>query len=574
MRDIDDNISDDPRNDDSDDANGSEVSDAVVWRSEIKKEAAERAKKQPILRRIIKSLSRSDKVFRELILSCELTENRVALLEDGILENYEFEYLNEKSPVGAIFRGKIQNLEPGLKAAFVDIGEEKNTFLHYWDILPAANDKTFEVIRKNTSKQRKNITLKDIPRIYSVGTDIIVQIIKGQIGTKGPRVTTNISLPGKCLVLMPFSDECGISKRIDDGKERNRLKDILNKLTIPDGMGVIVRTAGIGKKARHFVRDLHILLQTWNDIMERYEKNSKPTLLHEEPDLVERTVRDFLTDDVDRIIVNDSSTFDRMLHLVSAISPRSKQKFHLFTENIPLFDRFNVERQIEQTFASRVPLACGGEIVINETEALTSIDVNTRNHRSKKKDSGHFIFDVNFEAGKEIARQLRLRNIGGLIVIDFVDMVDRRDRTNIFNLMRTELSKDRAKNFVLPISQLGLMEISRQRHSQSNNSEMRTVCQYCGGDGLVKSPRTMCNEIYRKLAECLQQKRGKFQTNEKIKLKITLNGEVLERMKNDERSLVAVENKFNAKLMFRSDTSLHMEKYKIVDMMEAEDSRD
>jgi ribonuclease G len=568
MRDIDENTSDDPQNGDRDWSCEPVVSDDIAWRSEVKKEAAERAKKQPILRRIIKSLTSSDRVFRELILSCELTENRVALLEDGILENYEFEYFNEKNLVGAIFRGKIQNLEPGLKAAFVDIGEEKNTFLHYWDILPAANDKTFEVLRKNTSKSRKNITLKDIPRLYSVGTDIIVQIIKGQIGTKGPRVTTNISLPGKCIVLMPFFDECGISKRIDDDRERARLKDILNKLTIPEGMGVIVRTAGVGKKARHFVRDLHILLQMWEEILSRYEKSSKPTLLHEEPDLVERTVRDFLTDDIDRIIVNDGAVFDRMVDLVSTISPRSKQKFHLFTENIPLFERFNVERQIEQTFASHVPLACGGEIVINETEALTSIDVNTRNHKSKKKDGRHFIFDVNFEAGKEIARQLRLRNIGGLIVIDFVDMVDRNDRASILNLMRTELSKDRAKNFVLPISQLGLMEISRQRHSQSNNSEMRTHCKYCGGDGLVKSPRTMCNEIYRKLAECLQQKRCTLGQDEKIKLKIALNGEVLERMKNDECSLVAVENKFNAKLMFRADPALHIETYKISDIAE------
>jgi ribonuclease G len=532
-------------------------------REQIKKEAAARAKQQPILRRIIKSLSTSDRTFRELILSCELTENRVALLEDGILENYEFEFLGEKNFVGAIFKGKIQNLEPGLKAAFVDIGEEKNAFLHYWDILPEANDKTFEVIRKNSSKRNKTITIDDIPRLYKVGTEIVVQIIKGQIGSKGPRVTTNISLPGKCIVLMPFSGECGISKKIEDEKERSRLKEILNKLTIPDGMGVIVRTAGTGKKTRHFVRDLHILLKEWETILKRYETATTPTIIHEEPDLIERVVRDFLTDDIDRIIVNDGAAFDRMGELVSAISPRSKQKFHMFTENVPLFERFNIERQIEQTFTRCVQLSCGGEIVIHETEALTSIDVNTGHYKSKEKDHGNFIFNVNFEAGKEIARQLRLRNIGGLIVIDFIDMVNRKDRISIFNLMRTELSKDRAKNFVLPISQLGLMEISRQRHSQSNSSEMRTMCKYCGGDGFVKSPRTMCNEIYRKITEFLQQKREKIPGTTGVALKVLLNNEVLERMKNDANALVTLEKQFNAKLIFRADPSLHMENYKI-----------
>ncbi|MDR1595954.1 MAG: Rne/Rng family ribonuclease [Puniceicoccales bacterium] len=532
---------------------------------EIKREAATRAKQQPILRRIIKSLSRSDKTFRELILSCELTENRIALLEDGILENYEFEFLGEKNFVGAIFKGKIQNLEPGLKAAFVDIGEEKNAFLHYWDILPEANDKTFEVIRKNSSKKNKPITLDDIPRLYKIGTDIMVQVIKGQIGNKGPRVTTNISLPGKCVVLMPFSGECGISKKIDDEKERSRLKGILNKLTIPDGMGVIVRTAGIGKKARHFVRDLYILLKKWEEIVSCYENTASPAIIHEEPDLVERSVRDFLTDDVDRVIVNDGVVFDRMIELVSAVSPRSKQKFHLFTENVPLFERFNIERQVEQTFTRCVRLSCGGEIVIHETEALTSIDVNTGNYKSKEKDGGNFIFNLNFEAGKEIARQLRLRNIGGLIVIDFIDMINRKDRIGIFNLMRTELSKDKAKNFVLPISQLGLMEISRQRHSRSNSSEMRTPCKYCNGDGFVKSPRTMCNEIYRKIMEFLRQKQEKFPPGTKVELKVSLNGDVLDRMKNDAKALVSLEERFNAKLMFRADPSIHMESYKITD---------
>ena len=529
----------------------------------IKKEASEREKKQPLIQRIIRSLSKSDKPFREIIFSHELTENRVALLEDGILEKYEFEISGKRNAVGAIYRGKIQNLQPGLKAAFVDIGEEKNAFLHYWDIVPEVSEKAFEVTRRNSKKSNRQITLDDIPKIYPIGTDIMVQVIKAQIGTKGPRVTTNISLPGKCLVLMPFSDECGISKKIDGESERSRLRGIIDKLTIPDGMGVIIRTAGVGKKVRHFVRDLYMLLQEWQSVCERYNNSQEPSVIHIEPDLAERTVRDFLTDDVDRIIVNDEDCFNKMVKLVSVVSPRSKQKFNLFTDSVPIFERFNVERQVEQTFRRRVPLSCGGEIVIHETEALTAVDVNTGNFKIHDGDNSKFIYDLNYEACKEIARQIRLRNIGGLIVVDFIDMLNKRDRSEIFFLMRNELSKDSARNFVLPISQLGLMEISRQRHSQSNSKEMCTTCQYCNGDGIIKSPRTICNEIYRKISGFLQQKRVEVPLENCICMEISVNNAVLDKMKLDEAILLKIEDRFNAKFVFHSDASLHVETYKI-----------
>lgn len=529
----------------------------------IKKEASERKKKQPLIQRIIRSLSKSDKPFREIIFSHELTENRVALLEDGILEKYEFEISGKRNAVGAIYRGKIQNLQPGLKAAFVDIGEEKNAFLHYWDIVPEVSEKAFEVTRRNSKKSNRQITLDDIPKIYPIGTDIMVQVIKAQIGTKGPRVTTNISLPGKCLVLMPFSDECGISKKIDGESERSRLRGIIDKLTIPDGMGVIIRTAGVGKKVRHFVRDLYMLLQEWQSVCKRYNNSQEPSVVHIEPDLAERTVRDFLTDDVDRIIVNDEDCFNKMVKLVSVVSPRSKQKFNLFTDSVPIFERFNVERQVEQTFRRRVPLSCGGEIVIHETEALTAVDVNTSNFKIHDGDNSKFIYDLNYEACKEIARQIRLRNIGGLIVVDFIDMLNKRDRSEIFFLMRNELSKDSARNFVLPISQLGLMEISRQRHSQSNSKEMCTTCQYCNGDGITKSPRTICNEIYRKISGFLQQKRVEVPLENCICIEVSVNNAVLDKMKLDEAILLKIEDRFNAKFVFHSDASLHVETYKI-----------
>ena len=231
----------------------------------LKKAARKRAKKQPMLQKIVKAIKREDNTFRELIINSEPLEKRVALLEDGVLEKFEIERVGENRMVGAIFKGQIQNLEPGLKAAFVDIGQEKNAFLHYWDIIPTNNDSAVEIVRENRTEEQKRrkdkVSLKDIPKIYPIGTDIVVQITKAQIGDKGPRTTTNLAIPGRYMVLMPYSGQCGISRKIEDPRERNRLKKVLGKLTIPEGMGVIVRTAGEGKQLRFFIRDLHILLK-------------------------------------------------------------------------------------------------------------------------------------------------------------------------------------------------------------------------------------------------------------------------------------------------------------------------
>ncbi len=529
----------------------------------LKGEASERAKQQPLLQRIIKALSKRDNVFRELVVDDSPIERRVALLENGILQDFEFERYDDVNYVGAIFKGKIQNIEPGLKAMFVNIGHEKNAFLHYWDLLPAANDNSFEITRNNKSIPAKNISLQEIPSKYPIGSDVLVQITKGQIGTKGPRVTTNIALPGRYLVLMPINGECGISKKIDDAKERSRLRDILNKIKIPDGMGVIIRTAGAGKKVRYFVRDLHILLRRWQKIMNDYNANDKPCLLYEEPDLIDRTVRDFLTDDIDRVIVNETKTLARMSDIVEQISPRSKAKLYIFEESIPIFERFNIERQIEQTFRRRVPLSCGGEIVIHETEALTAIDVNTSNYKVSEKETKSYIFNLNCEAAKEIVRQLKLRNIGGLIVIDFIDMKSKGDRSKLYDVVCKELQNDKAKSHVLPLSQLGLMEISRQRHSQSNCSEMRYCCPYCNGDGFVKSDVTMCSEIYKNTVNYIKRLGEKRPVNGIRSIKISLNPDVLSQFKKKEKLLLDIEKQYNVQLSFIADTSYHIERYKI-----------
>ena len=281
-------------------------------------EAKLRAKKRPLLEKIIKLLKREDEPYREIVINVEPFEKRVALLADGVMQKFEIERPGDESMVGAIFKGKIQNLEPGLKAAFVDIGQPKNAFLHYWDIFPSTTDSTsYEIVRENRSKEQKKnaqkFSAKDIPEKFPIGTEIIVQITKTQIGTKGPRITTNIAIPGRYLVLMPYGGQCGISRKIEDRKERDRIKKILRSMKIPEGMGVIVRTAGQGKRWTYFVRDLHILLNIWKQIQQRIESTPAPALIYKEPDLIERTVRDFLTEQTDRILIDNRAEYERVL---------------------------------------------------------------------------------------------------------------------------------------------------------------------------------------------------------------------------------------------------------------------
>ena len=547
---------------------------------ELKDDAAKRAKKQPLVTRIIKAIKNEKKSYSELIINSEPLEKRVALLKDGVLEKFEVERTGEAREVGAIFKGRIQNLEAGLKAAFVDIGEPKNAFLHYWDILPAANDSGIEIVRDNkTAKQRKResekVSVKDIPKLYPIGSEIIVQITKGQIGTKGPRTTTNIALPGRFLVLMPHAGTLGISRKIDDRKERSRLKGILRDLTLPEGMGLIIRTAGEGKKARFFIRDLHILLKRWEVINQRMDATNKPGCLYVEPDIVGRTVRDFLTEDIDRVMVDKKQDYEDIIAEVTTISPRSKSKIHIFEEDIPVFERFNIERQIEQTYMRCVPLPGGGEIVIEETEALISVDVNTGSHKNKtKKDGKDFITQVNLEAATEIARQLRLRNIGGLIILDFIDMKAKKDRNAVLNRMRREMEHDKAKNHILAISTLGIMQMTRQRHSESHSSGIYTDCPYCHGRGSVKSSRTMSVEIQRRIISIIRHIRARDGHDKEINLRVLLNPSNLERLRNeDEDLLLGIEESYGARLSFRADPIYHVENFKILDVETGQEQR-
>ncbi len=343
-----------------------------------------------LVKKVQRLIRPEKKIHKEVVINAETLETRVAVLEEGKLEEFNIERTTEERLVGSIFKGKVRNLEDGLKAAFVDIGFEKNAFLHYWDIVPNQFDSGVEIVEREGRKRDKpKITQKDIPRLYPPGSEIIVQVTKGPIGTKGPRVTTNLVLPGRYLVLLPNSDQSGISRKIENQEERKRLKKILRELSIPDGMGVIMRTAGEGQQKRYFVRDLALLLEEWRGVQEHIKSQPMATCVFQEPDLIERTVRDFLTEDVERIVVDKQKACDRMREMISKISTRSANKVKLYAEAQPVFDRFNITKQLENTFSRQVHLKSGGYIVIDETEALVAIDVNTGRHKGGARPGIH-----------------------------------------------------------------------------------------------------------------------------------------------------------------------------------------
>jgi ribonuclease G len=523
-----------------------------------------RATAQTIVKKVQRLIRPVKRLHKEVIINAESLETRVAVLEEGRLEEFTIERTTEERLVGSIFKGKVRNLEDGLKAAFVDIGFEKNAFLHYWDIVPSNFDSGVEIVeREGRRRDKPKITQKDIPRVYPPGSEIIVQVTKGPIGTKGPRVTTNIVLPGRYLVLLPNSDQSGISRKIENQQERQRLKKILRDLSIPDGMGVIMRTVGEGQQMRYFVRDLALLLEEWKGIQDRIKKQPPASCVFQEPDLIDRTVRDFLTEDVERIVVDSQKACDRMRDMIARISKRSAEKVKMYSEPQPIFDRFNITRQLENAFSRQVHLKSGGYIVVDETEALVAIDVNTGRHKGGK-DQESTILKVNLEAAEEIARQLRLRNMGGLIVLDFIDMKGRRDQQQVYQKMKEGLRRDKAKTHVLPISQLGLMEMTRQRHSESVNAAVYDDCPYCKGRGKVKSALTMSVEIQRKLAEILK-KRTRDESD--FQLRIVVHPTILERLRTeDEKHLIEIEKRYFGKLSFRADPALHAEQFKIVNV--------
>ncbi len=507
----------------------------------------------------------------EIVINAEYLETRVAVLDEGTLDEFNVEHPTEKRIVGSIYKGRIQNLENELQAAFVDIGLAKNAFLHYWDMIPddasrleAEDGGTAEGGGGRPARQmprRKRFSNEEIAKRFPPGSEIVVQVTKAAIGTKGPRVTASLSIPGRYLVLMPGSAMTGVSRKIGDAKERQRLKKILERLPLPAGCGLIVRTVAADANKRSFVRDLRGLAISWHALQQAMGDKPAPCCLYQEPDLVERVVRDSLTDEVDRVIIDDREKFEKLRDMVAEISRRARSKVQLYEGDMPVFEHYDIERQIEQAFRRQVPLKSGGCLVIDETEAMIAIDVNTGRHKGKGNQEDA-ILEVNLEAVDEVARQLRLRNIGGLVVVDLIDMKSRKHQGTVYRAMKTALKRDRARTNVLAISDLGLMEMTRQRVEESLLSSTVVDCPYCHGRGNVRSALGISVEIQRQLAAVMRRYRGR---NEIPNLQVGVHPTVLDRLRReDEAFLVDLEARFKGRLVFRSDPARHVEFFTIL----------
>ncbi len=406
--------------------------------------------------------------------------------------------------------------------------------------------------------RRPAFTVEDIPELFRVGQDVLVQVSKGPIGRKGARVTTNLSIPGRYLVLLPNSTHVGVSKKVESREERERLRDILRRLPLPQGMGLICRTVGAGRSEEQFQADLAMLLDAWHALEETARTKPAPCCVYQEPDLPERALRDLLTEDVDEVVTDSKEVADLATALVRRLSRAERVKVRLYRNPRPLFEHYGLVPQIERIFRRQVELPGGGHLCIDETEALIAIDVNSGKNRSGK-DHPETILTTNLEAVREVARQLRLRNLGGLIVVDFIDMRSRKDQMTVYRALREALAKDHARTRVYPISPLGLVEMTRQRETESVRSTVYTPCPYCRGHGLVKSATTMSVEIQRRLQQIFQRYRRTLQ------LRVVVHPTILERLRNEDATLLSdLEAQFGGELSFRGDPALHMEEFRIV----------
>ncbi|MGI6497138.1 MAG: Rne/Rng family ribonuclease [Kiritimatiellia bacterium] len=505
---------------------------------------------------------------REIIINVEKLESRVALVENGRLEEFQVEHPCQERLVGSIFKGRIQNLENDLQAAFVDIGLKKNAFLHYWDMFPDdesrlddENDSDEGSSSRRPSKRRR-ISNEEVAKRFPPGSEIIVQITKGPISTKGPRVTASLSIPGRHLVMMPGCRLRGVSRKIGDGKERARLKKILDRLPLPDDTGLIVRTVGAGASKRSFVRDVRNLWSIWDDLQDNIRTKRAPCCVYQEPDLVERVVRDRFTEEIDRVIIDDTESYERIRAIAARISRRAKSMIHHYDGPAAIFEHYGIERQLEEAFRRKVPLKSGGYIVIDETEALIAVDVNTGRHKGKGTQE-EAILEVNLDAVEEVARQLRLRNIGGLVVLDLIDMKSRKHQATVYKAMKAALKRDKVRTNVLPISDLGLMEMTRQRQEESLLSQVYADCPYCRGHGLIRSPLSLSIDIQRQIGTLQRKLQNEHRS---VDVQVLVAPSVLDRLRReDEAMFVELQRNFPGRIVFRSEPQRHPESFSIID---------
>ncbi|WP_031513180.1 Rne/Rng family ribonuclease [Desulfofalx alkaliphila] len=416
-------------------------------------------------------------MYKEIFVNVVEEETKVAVMEDHQLVEIFIERSQNQRLVGNIYKGRVENVLPGMQAAFVNIGLEKNAFLYVEDAIPSRGD-----------GHQHGVVNVNIGDVLKQGQDIIVQIIKEPIGTKGPRVTTHITLPGRFMVLMPTVDYVGISRRIEREEERERLKEIANQLK-PEGMGVIVRTVAEGMEEEEIQQDMQVLVKLWQKVKNKANNGPVPNLVHRDLELVHRVIRDAFSEDVNRMVINSRYEYERVLELLDLIDPKLKVKVKL-EEKENLFEEMGIDLELEKALKRRVWLKCGAYLVIDQAEALTAIDVNTGKYvgSTNLEDT---VLKTNLDAAVEIARQLRLRNIGGIIIVDFIDMEEEQHRRQVLSLLEEKIKADKTKTNILGITQLGLVEMTRKKVRPSLSEVLQKACPYCEGRGKVLSEETV-----------------------------------------------------------------------------------
>ena len=431
---------------------------------------------------------------REILISATPQETRVAILEDDLLVEVMVDRSDSERLVGDIYLGQVQAVLPGIQAAFVDIGTEKAAFLHVSDIAKDMEEEEEE--DDDEDREGKSHRFPPIQDLVQKGERIIVQVSKEPISTKGPRVTSHISLPGRFLVYMPGSNHVGVSRKIEDREERARLRALARETLPPDAGGVIIRTAGEELTREIFEREFRNLHATWKKIQRRARSARPPALIHREAKLTSGIIRDVFTEKVDALFVDSKEVYNEIKQYLQTVGPELMERVHLYTEPLPLFDKFGVEDAIREAFQRRVDLPSGGCIIIEPTEALVSIDVNTGRYTGRK-DPEKTILKTNLDAAREIARQLRLRDVGGIIVCDFIDMESRANQDRVLQELRQFLARDRARTRAFQVSELGLVEMTRQRVRPSLFQVLTEPCAHCGGTGRVFKPETVVRRIER-----------------------------------------------------------------------------
>jgi ribonuclease G len=486
----------------------------------------------------------------ELIINVTFSETRIAFLENGVLVEFFIEKKNDKSMVGNIYKGKVARIVPGMDAAFIDIGLEKSAFLYVGDIL--LDNMMYEEFE---NLEFPVVVNERIESVLEEGQELIVQVSREPIGQKGTRVTSKTTLPGRLLVLMPGTEHIGVSRRIEQEEERKRLAAVLKEVC-PKGFGLIGRTASEGKTQDELAGDLNFLKRIWDSILDKAKNVRAPSILHQDLGIIFRVIRDLHSHNLKKIIVDDAFVFEKIEGFLKDYLPEEGCEVNYFDEKDPVFEVYGIEIEIAKLSQKKIWLKSGGYIVLDYTEALTVIDVNTGRYLGKK-ELEDTILRTNLEAVKEITYQVRLRNIGGIIIVDFIDMERKESRDMVFQALVDILKKDRIKTFAYPISEIGLVQITRKRTRHNIVSLLTEVCPSCDGSGYIKSKYTVCYEVLRELRSFCKKDEGK-------KINVFLAPEVAGLLYEEEKSSIEyIENTYQTKINIIANPELSIDNFHV-----------